>query len=220
MLKADERSKHHSIFLIEIWRQKQTKNKMKRKDWNFMFFFQINEILNNLFCRFLVILRNKTIYFRSLFDSWCMISKMNIKINLWCFNNICQPKIFHGRWSVSNYFKRDSFNKFTQLSLSPTPHPPKSTLILETRKIWWNKTSQKLIIMTVSQQEIKTTTLLQQELQLGIKIGLVLWHINYCRLFNAKSFSRIYIRYIWFGWVGFYGISTIVGYLMPNPLYT
>ena len=25
---------------------------------------------------------------------------------------------------------------------------------------------------------------------------------------------------IWFGWVGFYGISTIVGYLMPNPLYT
>ena len=23
---------------------------------------------------------------------------------------------------------------------------------------------------------------------------------------------------IWFGW--FYGISTIVGYLMPNPIYT
>ena len=34
-----------------------------------------------------------------------------------------------------------------------------------------------------------------------------------------------YIRYIgfglvWFGLVGFYGISTIVGYLMPNTLYT
>ena len=27
-------------------------------------------------------------------------------------------------------------------------------------------------------------------------------------------------RYVWFGWVGFYGMSTIVGYLMPNPLYT
>ena len=25
---------------------------------------------------------------------------------------------------------------------------------------------------------------------------------------------------IWFGWVGFYVISTIVGYLMSNPLYT
>ena len=25
---------------------------------------------------------------------------------------------------------------------------------------------------------------------------------------------------IWLGWVGFYGILTIVGYLMPNPLYT
>ena len=24
----------------------------------------------------------------------------------------------------------------------------------------------------------------------------------------------------WFGLVGLYGISTIVGYLMPNPLYT
>ena len=24
----------------------------------------------------------------------------------------------------------------------------------------------------------------------------------------------------WFSLVGFYGISTIVGYLMPNPLYT
>ena len=26
--------------------------------------------------------------------------------------------------------------------------------------------------------------------------------------------------YVWFGLVGFYGISTIVGYLMPNPLNT
>ena len=25
---------------------------------------------------------------------------------------------------------------------------------------------------------------------------------------------------VWLGWVGFYGISTRVGYLMPNPLYT
>ena len=24
---------------------------------------------------------------------------------------------------------------------------------------------------------------------------------------------------IWLGWVEFYGISTIVGYLKPNPLY-
>ena len=25
---------------------------------------------------------------------------------------------------------------------------------------------------------------------------------------------------VWFGLVGFYGISIIVGYLMPNPFYT
>ena len=30
----------------------------------------------------------------------------------------------------------------------------------------------------------------------------------------------MYIKYIWFGLGGFFGISTIVGYLMPNPLYT
>ena len=42
----------------------------------------------------------------------------------------------------------------------------------------------------------------------------------HCRLFNAKSSLYIYIEYIWFGLVKFYGISTIVGYLMPNPLYT
>ena len=47
-----------------------------------------------------------------------------------------------------------------------------------------------------------------------------LWHINHCRLFNAKSSLCIYIKYIGFGLVGFYGILTIVGYLMLNPLNT
>ena len=50
--------------------------------------------------------------------------------------------------------------------------------------------------------------------------GLVLWHINHSRLFSAKSSLYIHIKYIWFGFVWFYGISTIVGYLMPNLLYT
>ena len=53
-----------------------------------------------------------------------------------------------------------------------------------------------------------------------IWFGWVLWHINHCRVFNAKSSLYIYIKYIGFGLVDFYGISTIVGYLMPNPLYT
>ena len=53
-----------------------------------------------------------------------------------------------------------------------------------------------------------------------IWFGWFLWHINHCSLFNAKSSLYIYIRYIGFVLVGFYGISTIVGYLMPNPLYT
>ena len=53
-----------------------------------------------------------------------------------------------------------------------------------------------------------------------VLFGWVLWHINHCWLFNTRSSLYIYIKYIWFGWVGFYGISTIVGHLMPNPLYT
>ena len=54
-----------------------------------------------------------------------------------------------------------------------------------------------------------------------IRFRGVLWNINHCRLFNAESFLYIYIIYmIWFDLVWFYGISTIVGYLMPNPLYT
>ena len=44
--------------------------------------------------------------------------------------------------------------------------------------------------------------------------GWVLWHINHFRLFNAKPSLYIYIKYIWFGLVN--GMSTIVGFLMPN----
>ena len=47
----------------------------------------------------------------------------------------------------------------------------------------------------------------------------VLWNIDHCKLFYAKSSLYIYIEYIGFGWVGFYGISTLVGYLMPNLIY-
>ena len=39
------------------------------------------------------------------------------------------------------------------------------------------------------------------------------------RQFNTKSCFWIYIKYIWFGLVGIYSISTIVGYLMPNLFY-
>ena len=57
------------------------------------------------------------------------------------------------------------------------------------------------------------------------KHGWFLYVVHFCPLvqvvtFYAKSPLYIYIRYIWFGLVGFYGISAIVGYLMPNPLYT
>ena len=58
----------------------------------------------------------------------------------------------------------------------------------------------------------------------SIWFGMILWHINQYRLFNAKSifihvngsilFFLVMFR---FGLVWFYGISTSIGYLMPNP---
>ena len=53
-----------------------------------------------------------------------------------------------------------------------------------------------------------------------ISFGWVLWHINQCRLFNAKTDFYVYIKYIGFGLVGIYCISTIVGHLMPKPVFT
>ena len=53
-----------------------------------------------------------------------------------------------------------------------------------------------------------------------IWFGCVLWHINHCKLFNAKSSLYIYMKYISFCLVGFYAISTIEDDLIPNPLYT
>ena len=54
-----------------------------------------------------------------------------------------------------------------------------------------------------------------------IRFDLVecLGQINHFRLFNAKSSLYIYSKYIRFDLVEFYGISTIVGHLMPNFLY-
>ena len=54
-----------------------------------------------------------------------------------------------------------------------------------------------------------------------IRVGCFgFWHINHCWSFNAKYSIYIYIRYIWFGLVEVFGISTIVDYLLPNTLYT
>ena len=59
----------------------------------------------------------------------------------------------------------------------------------------------------------------------NIGFGFVLWHNNNWRIFNTKSSLYKHIKYIWFclvcfGLVWFYGISTIIGYIIPNPFYT
>ena len=56
-------------------------------------------------------------------------------------------------------------------------------------------------------------------LLIKVWFGLVLWHINHCRLFNPKSILYIYMKYLGFGLVWFYAISTIVRYLIPTLVY-
>ena len=51
-----------------------------------------------------------------------------------------------------------------------------------------------------------------------IWLGLVWNPVKHCRLFNAKFFLYLYIKYIWFGLVWFGSQSTIVGYSMSNTL--
>ena len=53
-----------------------------------------------------------------------------------------------------------------------------------------------------------------------VGFGWVLWHINHRIVFSAKPCSYIYIKYIRFALVEFYGISTIVGCLLLNSVYT
>ena len=43
-------------------------------------------------------------------------------------------------------------------------------------------------------------------------------HVNYCWLFDAKRSIYIYIKYMKFSLVWFYGISTNVGYSIPNSI--
>ena len=53
-----------------------------------------------------------------------------------------------------------------------------------------------------------------------IGFGLILGQINHCKLINTNYCSYGSIKYICFCMVGFYGMSLIVGYLIPNTLYT
>ena len=40
------------------------------------------------------------------------------------------------------------------------------------------------------------------------------------RVRDIRASVTTWLWWWWFGWVGFYGISILVGYLIPNPLYT
>ena len=64
------------------------------------------------------------------------------------------------------------------------------------------------------------TELFSIEQILYIKMDLALNNLQGLIYHKTKSSLYIYIKYIGLGLVGFYGISTIVGNLMPNFLCT
>ena len=68
------------------------------------------------------------------------------------------------------------------------------------------KSKQKVI-----KNSFKETDLFERKGRKKVWFGWILWHINHCRLFNAKSSLYICIKYIGFGLVGFYGILNIAG---------
>ena len=43
---------------------------------------------------------------------------------------------------------------------------------------------------------------------------------NVSKVNSTVEIIPVILLLVWFGFFWFYGISTIVGYLMPNPLYT
>ena len=65
----------------------------------------------------------------------------------------------------------------------------------------------------------KKSILLKDKLT-KIKELLKITLINYSRKIARRWEAIMKDSLAWFGLVCFYGISNIVGYLMPNPLYT
>ncbi len=54
-----------------------------------------------------------------------------------------------------------------------------------------------------------------------IKVCFITKYLSWCRLLIKKKIKRkinIYLKENW--WVVFYGISTLIGYLMTNPVHT
>ena len=132
-----------------------------------------------------------------------------------------------------HYQKRSVINTSLNLILSYDPHPLltlRSKVTKKWRYYFWSDYGKlalvhrwrKYIVNCKDCTKKKKHFVAENLLCLMglVEIGLVLWHINHCRLLNTKFSLYMYIKNIWFGLVGFYGISTIIGYLIPNSLYT
>ena len=94
----------------------------------------------------------------------------------------------------------------------------KSSLYLYTKYIWFGWVGSYGISTIVGYLMLNALYTYILNIYDLVWFGWVLWHINHCKLFYAKSSLYIYVKYIGLCLVGSYGMSTIVGYLMPNPL--
>ena len=74
--------------------------------------------------------------------------------------------------------------------------------------------TQSIAMNNVSAHQLPNTETSYYTLNFGF-VCWVLWHVKHCRLFTTQS-SLYYISNTYY----LSGISTIVGYLIPNRLYT
>ena len=150
-------------------------------------------------------------------------------MSAWHPNKYTLECILEEQYHFNKYKKENEYITMKCVSRNKILYrlPRKNICTLEIRSILYGLTLW--IPVSVKNQNLRRTALLEwRDFYLSVItvrvmiswFGLVLWHINQCMLFDAKFSLYIYIKYIWLSLVGFYGISTIVGYLTLNPLYT
>ena len=109
-------------------------------------------------------------------------SEFNFTMNMWNINE-----------NINNYFYHQTF------TLDPSKFENLKYLIRILKSIWLCKN------ICIREKYLRLLRLITRR-QLNIINNWVLWHINPCMLSNAKFSLYIYIKYVWFGLVGFYGI--------------
>ena len=154
--------------------------------------------------------RSINMQFSSGFSGWQ--PGIRTALVLWYINHC---RLFNARSSLYIYIKYIGFGWVLWYINHCRLFNAKSSLYIDIKYIWFSL----LVFLWHINYYLMPNPLYTFILNIYDLAGLGLWDINHCRLFNIKSSLYIFIKHIWFGLIrfGFYYISNLVGYLMPNP---